>query len=128
MQSTALSKQFELLQRIAWQMPREQFAYMAQQLVENLLTKFTSNVIDRYNKGDVVFAGGTFANIKANMKIRSLENLKHWYIFPHMGDGGIALGAALYTNYLLNGTTSYTFTPYHGSKLYDRADRGCAEE
>lgn len=108
-------KQFDLLQRMAWQMPREQFAYMAQQMVENMVTKFTSNVIDRYGNGDVAFSGGTFANIKANMKVRSLENLKRWHVFPHMGDGGIALGAALYTNYLVNGTTSYKFTPYTGA-------------
>jgi carbamoyltransferase len=108
-------KQFELLQRMAWQMPREQFAYMAQQLVENIVTKYTSNLIDRYNIGHVTFSGGTFANIKANMKVRSLENLKHWHIFPHMGDGGIALGAAMYANYLVNGTTSYNFTPYLGN-------------
>jgi carbamoyltransferase len=79
------------------------------------VTKFTSNVIDRYSIGDVTFAGGTFANIKANMKIRELENLKHWYIFPHMGDGGIALGSALYTSYMLNGTTNYEFAPYLGN-------------
>lgn len=108
-------KQFNLLQRIAWQMPREQFAYMAQQLVENVVVKFASNVIDRYSIGDVAFAGGTFANIKANMKLRTLENLKHWYVFPHMGDGGMALGAALYTNYLINGTTNYEFAPYLGN-------------
>ncbi len=108
-------KQFSLLQRYAWMMPREQFAYMAQQLVENVMVKFASNVIDRYNIGDVAFAGGTFANIKANMKVRSLENLKHWYVFPHMGDGGMALGAALYTGYLLNGTTNYSFSPYLGN-------------
>ncbi|MGD0728680.1 MAG: carbamoyltransferase C-terminal domain-containing protein [Candidatus Micrarchaeaceae archaeon] len=107
-------KQFSLLQRMAWQMPREQFAYMAQQLLQNIIVKFSSNVIDRYNVSDVAFAGGTFANIKANMKIRNLENLKHWYVFPHMGDGGIALGAALYTNYLLTGNSSYEFNPYLG--------------
>lgn len=108
-------KQFEMLQRIAWQMPREQFAYMAQQLVENVLVKFTSNVIDRYCIGDVAFAGGIFANVKANMLIRRLENLKHWYVFPHMGDGGEALGAALQTSYNLNGTASYQFKPYLGN-------------
>lgn len=110
-------KQFELLQRTAWQMPREQFAYMAQQLVENVVMKFTSNVIDRYSIGDIAFAGGTFANIKANMKIRKLDNMKHWHIFPHMGDGGIALGAALYANYLINGTTHYDFQPYLGNSF-----------
>ncbi len=108
-------KQFELLQRMAWQMPREQFAYMAQQLVENVMVKYVSNIIDRYNIGDVALAGGTFANIKANMLLRKLENLKHWYVFPHMGDGGMALGAALHLNYTLNGTASYKFLPYLGN-------------
>jgi carbamoyltransferase len=108
-------KQFELLQRIAWQMPREQFAYMAQQVLENMMMKFTSNVIDRYNIGDVAFAGGTFANVKANMMLRKLENLKHWYVFPHMGDGGMALGAALHVNNMLNGTAHYSFSPYLGN-------------
>ena len=110
-------KQFNLLQRIAWQMPREQFAYMAQQLVENLLIKFTSNVVDRYNIGDAVFAGGIFANIKANMRLRNLETVKHWFVFPHMGDGGMALGGALYTNYLITGVTNYEFTPYLGPEF-----------
>jgi carbamoyltransferase len=107
-------EQFSLLQRIAWQLPREQFAYMAQQLVENVVMKFVSNVIDRYSIGDVVFAGGTFANVKANMLLRNLEHLKHWYVFPHMGDGGMALGAALYTDYLLTGASDYNFVPYLG--------------
>jgi carbamoyltransferase len=80
-----------------------------------VVMKFTSNAIDRYNIGDVAFAGGTFANIKANMLIRNLEQMKHWYVFPHMGDGGMALGAALYTNYLLTGTSNYEFAPYLGN-------------
>ncbi len=107
--------QFNLLQRIAWKMPREQFAYMAQQLVENVVMKFTSNVLDRYGIGDVAFSGGTFANIKANMKLRNLDQLKHWFVFPHMGDGGMALGAALYTSNALTGRSSYKFSPYLGN-------------
>ncbi|MGI0100529.1 MAG: carbamoyltransferase C-terminal domain-containing protein [Candidatus Micrarchaeaceae archaeon] len=109
------TKQYELLQRMAWQMPREQFAYMAQQLVENSVMKFTSNVLDRYGMGDAVFSGGTFANIKANMRLRNLDQLRHWYVFPHMGDGGIALGAALYANYMVSGSTSCQFSPYLGN-------------
>jgi Carbamoyltransferase. len=38
------------------------------------------------------------------MKVRQLEKLKKWFVFPHMGDGGMAMGAAMYTNYLLNGS------------------------
>jgi carbamoyltransferase len=108
------AKQYDILQSISWQMPREQFSYMAQQLLENLLLKFVSNNIDRFNIGDISLAGGLFSNVKANMLIRNLHNVKQWHIFPHMGDGGIALGAALYTNYLLEGKTNYNFNAYLG--------------
>ena len=109
-------KEFSMLQKIAWQLPREQFAYMAQQLLENTVLKFVSNVCDRFGIENVVFAGGLFSNIKANMRIRGLEHIKHWYVFPHMGDGGIALGSALYTNYMLTGTTTHSFSAYLGNQ------------
>ncbi|MCW6159739.1 MAG: hypothetical protein LVQ95_01460 [Candidatus Micrarchaeales archaeon] len=107
-------KQYDVLSRISWQMPREQFAYMAQQTLEYTLGKLISNAMDRYNMHDVVLAGGIFANVKANMVIRNLEQLKHWYVFPHMGDGGIALGSALYTSYRKTGKSDYGFSAYLG--------------
>ncbi len=110
------ARQFSMLQRIAWQMPREQFSYMAQQLLENALTKFVGNVAEHYGIGDITLAGGLFSNVKANMKMRTLEKVRRWHVFPHMGDGGMALGAALYTNYLLTGNTSHDFGAYLGSE------------
>lgn len=110
-------KQFSIIKDLGWQMPREQLAYMAQQLLENLVVKLVSNAIDRFGIHDVVFAGGLFSNVKANMKIRALDTLKRWYVFPHMGDGGIGLGAALYTNYELNGTTQDEFNVYLGDSF-----------
>ena len=44
-------QQFDMLQRIAWQIPREQFAYMAQQVSEHVTTKFTENVVEKYGIG-----------------------------------------------------------------------------
>ncbi|MDE1824237.1 MAG: hypothetical protein KGI00_01470 [Candidatus Micrarchaeota archaeon] len=102
-------KQYQMLERISWGMPREQFAYMAQQLLENILESFFGNCIDEYGIDSVAMAGGIMSNVKANMRIRMLPKLKNWYIFPHMGDGGIALGAALYANYLESGRSGYGF-------------------
>ena len=102
-------RQYDMLSRIAWGTPREQFAYMAQQVLENTVADFVSNAIDEYGMPDVSFSGGVMSNIKANMRIRSLDKLKRWYIFPHMGDGGIALGAAMAVNYAVNGASSYMF-------------------
>ncbi len=107
-------KQYSLIKDVAWQTPREQVAYMAQQLLENAVVKLTSNAIDRFSIGNVAFAGGVFSNVKANMKLRSLEAMKRWYVFPHMGDGGLAVGAALYVNNMIDGTDSFDFSAYLG--------------
>ncbi len=114
--------QYDLLSRMAWSMPREQFAYMAQQLVEEIVTKFVSNAVDEYGIGAVAFAGGLMSNIKANMRIRELDGVKSWYIFPHMGDGGIALGAALHANYIYSGTSSYEFANAYLGRSYGEDD------
>ncbi len=122
------TRQYDTLQRIAWQMPREQFSYMAQQLLEVTLSRFVSNAIDRYNVHDVAFAGGLFSNVKANMMVRNLDALHHWYIFPHMGDGGMALGGALYANYELNGTTSHRFSAYLGNSYTEEEAKAALEK
>ncbi len=111
-------EQLTMLDRICWSTPREQFAYMAQQVLEDVLTKFFQNVLDEYGIGDVTIAGGTMSNVKANMKIRKLDKLKHWFVFPHMGDGGMAMGAAMYANYLINGISSYKFNDAYLGNSY----------
>ncbi len=109
------SRQYDMISRISWQMPREQTAYMAQQLVEGLIIKLASNLIDRYNVGDIAVSGGIFSNVKANMLVRELDNVKSMHIFPHMGDGGIALGAALQVAHEITGATDFPFSPYLGN-------------
>ncbi|MDE1762040.1 MAG: hypothetical protein KGH59_02735 [Candidatus Micrarchaeota archaeon] len=101
--------QYDMLSRIAWSMPREQFSYMAQQLTERVLEEFITNAMDEFGIDDVSMSGGVFSNVKANMAIKDISGLKNWFVFPHMGDGGIAMGAAMHANYLENGVSSYQF-------------------
>ncbi len=116
------ARQYDMIGRIAWQMPREQTAYMAQQLVEGLVVKLASNLIDRYSLGDLAVAGGLFSNVKANMLVRELDNVKSMYIFPHMGDGGIALGAALHASHALTGKSEFGFGAYLGNEYSNEAE------
>ena len=118
-----------MLSRIAWSMPREQFSYMAQQLLEHVMVEFFGNAIEEFGIGSVALSGGIFSNVKANMQIRNIAELKKWFIFPHMGDGGIAMGAAMHVNYALNGVAEYDFPDaYLGDGFGDGRDRGRAEE
>lgn len=42
---------------------------------------------------NIALSGGFFANIKANQRIAQMDEVEQVYICPHMGDGGLALGA-----------------------------------
>jgi carbamoyltransferase len=113
-------RQYGMLSRLAWSIPREQFSYMAQQLLEKVMSEFVGNAIEEYGISNVAMAGGLFSNVKANMQVRNLPALRKWYIFPHMGDGGTAMGAAMHANYMLNGVSGYKMdNAYLGDEFDD---------
>ena len=91
---------YKELKKILWNSSPEQFAYMTQSTLEKHMVQLFKNCVDKTSLKDVCWAGGVASNIKANRKV--LPYVKKWHIFPHMGDGGLAIGAALYCNYLLN--------------------------
>lgn len=43
----------------------------------------------------VALAGGVFANVRLNQQLAAITDLDELWVFPHMGDGGLAAGAAL---------------------------------
>jgi len=103
-QSTA--SRYKMLNKILWNTPREEFSYMAQRTLEKHIVQLFQNAIEKTGLSNVCWAGGVASNIKANMNIKDLPGLKRWFVFPHMGDGGLAIGAALYVNHQLNGTNN----------------------
>jgi carbamoyltransferase len=83
------------LKAIQWNWPNEQFAYMAQRTVEDVCVRLVLDAVRLTGLRRVALAGGVVSNVKANRRIRLLPEVKDVYVFPHMGDGGLALGAAL---------------------------------
>ncbi len=74
---------------------REDIAYNFQRNFEQEIVKFISFWVRSMNIHNVVLSGGAFANVSLNAKIKEIREVNWLYIFPHMGDGGLALGAAL---------------------------------
>jgi len=74
---------------------REEVASAAQQVLESAVVPFVSHWINKTGCGHVAVAGGIFANVKLNQRIAALEELESLWVVPHMGDGGLAVGAAL---------------------------------
>jgi len=89
-------RRFIELEKIKWRTPIEMFAYMAQKTLEAKLLQLFKNAIEYTGIKDVCWSGGVASNVKLNRVIRLYSGLKRWFVFPQMGDGGLAVGAALY--------------------------------
>ena len=85
------------LKRELAMVPSEQFAWMAQSALEEKAVALVSRALERSGKTALAYAGGVASNIKLNLRLMEIPGLEKIFVFPHMGDGGIALGAALWT-------------------------------
>ena len=82
------------LRRILWSYPNEQFAYMAQRALEEACVKLVGRALDLTGERRIALAGGVASNIKVNRRLRLLPGVEQVFVFPHMGDGGLPVGAA----------------------------------
>ena len=74
---------------------REEVAAAAQHVLERAVVPFVAHWIEKTGCGHVAVAGGVFANVKLNQRIAALDGLESLWVVPHMGDGGLAVGAAM---------------------------------
>ncbi|MBF0614201.1 MAG: hypothetical protein G8237_06620 [Magnetococcales bacterium] len=88
------SRLYRELQKIHWRSAQENFAAMAQQALEHWVLSWISHAVRITGVGQLALAGGVFANVRLNGAIRLLPGVQECFVFPHMGDGGLALGAA----------------------------------
>ena len=83
------------LKHLQWYYSNEQFARMAQDALEQACVAVVREAVRRTGMTRVALAGGVASNIQVNRLIRLLDDVDDVFVFPHMGDGGLALGAAL---------------------------------
>lgn len=68
-----------------------------QRFLEDRIAEIVQYWVEKTGIRDVVLAGGVFANVKFNQRISELDVVDSLYVFPDMGDGGTAYGAAIYS-------------------------------
>ncbi|MFH0926051.1 MAG: carbamoyltransferase C-terminal domain-containing protein [bacterium] len=112
------SRMYLILKKILWQTSTEQFARMAQDALEYFLVELFQNCLKETGEEYLCWSGGVASNIKANQNIRHLSGVKDWFVFPHMGDGGLAIGAALYINLQINKISTYRFNNFYLGEEY----------
>ena len=77
------------------QYKKEDWAAAVQKRLEDVMCQHVSYWLKELNVSDVVTAGGIFANVKLNQRIAELPGVTSFFVYPNMGDGGLATGAAL---------------------------------
>ncbi len=74
---------------------KEDVAAWLQTHSEALIVDTIAQWAERTGLRNVALAGGLFANVRLNQLILALPQVDNVYVFPQMGDGGLAAGAAL---------------------------------
>ncbi len=85
----------ELERRLPAEWSREDLAASIQRHFEDMVPRYIKYWAHRVNLRDVALAGGVFANVRVNEEVHALSEVDRVFIHPHMGDGGLAVGAAL---------------------------------
>lgn len=74
---------------------REDSAAWVQKGTEETLVAGIARWLSQSSASRLALAGGVFANVRVNALVGGLPGVEALHVFPHMGDGGLAAGAAL---------------------------------
>jgi len=77
--------------------PPKDIAAGIQKLSEEAIVAYIRGKLNSDSTPHICLAGGVFANVKINQRIREIDQIKNVYVHPAMDDSGTALGAALLT-------------------------------
>ena len=89
-------------------------AAAAQAHLEELVVAYVNHYLTASDTKNLCVAGGIFANVLVNLKLQSMTPVEGFFVFPHMGDGGIAAGGAAYATKRLGGNVEPLESPYLG--------------
>ena len=72
----------------------EDVAAGAQTVLEDFILDIVQDHFEDSDCANIALAGGIFANVLINQKVLDLPQTENLFVFPNMGDGGLAVGAA----------------------------------
>lgn len=93
---------------------REDVAAAFQKRLEDVVLELMRNLLAKYPTDTVMLSGGVCANVKLNMEIMRLSQIKRVFVHPGMGDAGQALGAAIWAYK----DTDKNFKPFELHNVY----------
>lgn len=74
----------------------EDIAAGVQYHLEKMTVSLIEDILKETGLNKIVLAGGIFANVKLNQRIKEIGGVEDIWVHPNMGDGGGAMGSALF--------------------------------
>ena len=78
-------------------------AAAAQRILEERVVELVDNAMGETGMDKLCLAGEVFLNVKLNKKLKELKRVRKLYTYPHAGDTGTSVGAALEAHHTLTG-------------------------
>lgn len=80
---------------LASKYPKIDVAAGFQWALEKVSCDYISYYVKKFQVSRIVLSGGVIANVKLNQRIYEIEGVDKIFVYPNMGDGGCATGAAM---------------------------------
>ncbi|KAB2880337.1 hypothetical protein F9K33_05900 [bacterium] len=118
-----LQAEIRILEKLLKPYSREDVAAGIQRNFEEMISQYAVDACKKTGAKRIALSGGVFANVKLNQDLWEKTNAEEIYVFPNMGDGGLAAGAA-FEIYAKNHSN---FKPYRFQTVYLGSDYTEAE-
>ena len=101
---------------------KEDISAAAQFWMEEIVKVYITPYVKKYKIGNICLAGGIFANVKLNQRIREIEGVDNVFIFPGMTDVGNPIGGAYLKSIEIGQTISYPITNVYWGPSYSDSE------
>lgn len=112
---------------LASKYPKIDVAAGFQWALEKISCDYIAHYVKEQNTTHVVLSGGVIANVKLNQRIYEIDGVEELFVYPNMGDGGCATGAAMLVS-AANGEKPTFKTAYLGPEYSDDEIKAALEE
>lgn len=89
------AQNYLITRAMATRFPKRDIAAAYQHVLEVVACESLAYWLNKTGQKRVVMSGGVHANVKLNQRIRETPGVEQVFVYPNMGDGGCATGAAM---------------------------------
>ena len=109
-----LQAEMRILEKLLKPHSRDDIAAGIQEHFEDIVGQYVTDACAKTGAKKIALSGGVFANVKLNQHILEKTGADEVYVFPNMGDGGLAAGAA----FEIHKQKKPEFMPYRMTNVY----------